>query len=270
MSTWIFDRRLIKTIIGLLLVASLTACGASRLGKVTRSAPAQRSAIEVSGKKITIKGPTGFCIDNQISQFSEDLAFILLGSCKVISPSAFSPSPKVKALLTASISGSDSSSGSIAGSLNSMDRFFRSETGRTALSRASDPGTVQVLETFQQDNTFFLRARDTSPGIVPGASDDYWRAYFDLQEQIVSVSVIGFQSDPISPDTGLATLREFAHLIKDQNGVASTPVQTARTDDPEESEEPEEDEEPKPRKKKKIRDPARTFWTLGLIRKLLN
>jgi hypothetical protein len=271
MSTWTFDRRLIKTIIGLLLAASLTACGSSRLGKVTRSAPAQRSAIEIGGKKVTIKGPPGFCIDNQISQFSDDLAFILLGNCRVISPSAFGPSPKVKALLTASISGSggdpDAGSGSIAGSLNSLDQFFRSETGRTALSRASDPGTVQVLETFQQDNTFFLRARDTSPGIVPGASDDYWRAYFDLQDQIVSVSVIGFQSDPISPDTGLATLREFARLIKDQNGVATTLVQTTTIEEPDE---PEESEESKPRKKKKIRDPARTFWTLGLIRKLLN
>lgn len=262
MSIWIFDRISIRTILAITLIAGVSACGSSRMGTVSR-APSPKSTIEVAGRTLNIKGPPGFCIDRQISQFGDDLAFILLGSCKVVSPSTFATSPKVKALLTASISGSDGG-GSIAGSLNSMDQFFRSENGRTALSRASDPGTVQVLETFQQENTFFLRASDSSQGIVPGAANDYWRAYFDLNDQIVSVSVIGFESDPISPETGLTTLREFAHLIKDQNGVASTPVETLAV------EEPEETTTPKPARKKKIRDPGRSIWTIGLLRRLLN
>lgn len=193
-----------------------------------------------------------------------DLAFVLLGSCRVVSKRAFAPSPKVKALLTASVSGGDAG-GSIASSLTSMDRFFRSEDGRSALSRSADPGTVRVLETFQQDETFFLRASDNSVGVVPGAADDYWRAYFDLNEQIVSVSVIGFKKDPITPDTGLTTLREFANLIKTKNGGVAAPITVAAI-------EPVEDTvQPTPRKKKKrILDAGRTLWTIGLLRRLIN
>jgi hypothetical protein len=259
MSIWIFDRLSTKTIALILCAASLSACGSSRLGTVTR-APSPRNTIEVSGQSLNIKGPQGFCIDRETSQFSDDLAFVLLGSCKVVSPSAFAPSPKVKALLTASVSAAKNGS-SIAGSLNSMDRFFRSETGRAALSRDADPATVNVLETFQQDETFFIRATDSSQGVVPGAANDYWRAYFDVNNQIVSVSVIGFQTDPISPDTGLTTLREFANLIKDQNGIATAPVQTAVVEEPETAE---------PTKEKKILKKGSTFWTLGLLRKLIN
>ncbi|MFT4715767.1 MAG: hypothetical protein ACI861_001056 [Paracoccaceae bacterium] len=259
MSIWIFDRFPVKTISLLLCVASVSACGSSRLGTVSR-APAPKNSIEVSGQTLNVKGPPGFCIDRETSQFSPDLAFVLLGNCRVVSPSAFAASPKVKALLTASISGTNNGA-SISGSLESIDNFFRSETGRTALSRDADPATVDVLETFQQDQTFFIRATDRSEGVVPDAAQDYWRAYFDVNDQIVSVSVIGFQTDPITPEIGLSTVREFAGLIKSQNGIPTEPIQTAAV---------EEQIAAEPPKKKKRVTAGNAFWTLGLLRKLIN
>ena len=265
MSIWIFDRAPIKPIIVLLLAASLTACGSSRLGtaspkSTTGNTP--KDTVRVSGRDVIVKGPQGFCIDRESSQLGGDLVFVLLGSCRVVAPSAFAASPNVKALLTASLSGT-ASDGTIAGSMNSMDQFFRSDDGRTALSRASDPGTVQVLETFQQDDTFFIRAIDNSEGIVPGAADDYWRAYFDLNEQIVSVSVIGFEDDPISPDTGLSTLRQFSHSLKTQNGIDATPPPVVEETPAEPT------TKPKPSKKKTVRDARNVFWSIGLLRKLI-
>lgn len=267
MFTWIFDRQSVKTLALLLVVAIFSGCGGGgRFSGVTRAPAADntpKSTILVGGREIQIKGPRGFCIDNETSQVGGDLAFVLLGNCQVVSPSFGAQSPNVKALLTASISASDGSDSSIVGSLNSMDQFFRSETGRTALSRSSDPSSVEVLETFSADEIYFIRASDTSEGIVPGAADDYWRAYFDLHDQIVSVSVIGFETDPIAPDVGLTTLREFVHLIRDQNGVASELVVAA-------SEESEEQHKEEPAPKKQIRDPSKVFWTIGLLRKLVN
>jgi hypothetical protein len=265
MSIWTSSKRRIpRPVFWLLLAGGLSACASSpRLGAVSRG-PSPSDKIEVAGRVLNIKGPPGFCIDRQSSQIGDDLAFVLLGSCKVVSKRAFASSPKVKALLTASVSGGEEG-GSIASSLTSMDSFFRSEDGRTALSRSADPGTVKVLETFQQDDMFFLRARDSSAGVVPDAADDYWRAYFDLNDQIVSVSVIGFKKDPITPDTGLTTLREFSNLIKSENGGVATPITVAAIEPVEEA------TEPTPRKKKKkIRDTGRTLWTIGLLRKLIN
>ncbi len=263
MSTWIFDRPLIKTTIGLVLVVGLSACTSSRLGggRSTPTAVPQKSTITVSGKEIVIEGPSGFCMDHQATQVAGDNAFVLMGNCAVVSPKTRAPAPEVKALLTATVSGAPQQNGTIADSMNSMDRFFRSEIGRTALSRTSDAATVQILDTFQNDDVFYLRANDTSDGIVPGASNDYWRAYFDLHEQILSVSVIGFTSDPLEPNTGLATVRDFANRIRTQNGaqvIASQVVEETTN------------EEPEQQPLRKVRDPARTFWTIGLLRRILN
>ncbi len=228
MSIWIFDRHTQKIALCAFLLLGLTACSPNRLGGVNRAAP-QKTTVNLSSKQLVIQGPPGFCVDEDITEIHGDNAFLLLGNCAVVSPSFRAVQPNVKALLTASISSSGNGQASIRDSAAGMDSFFRSETGRTALSRNSDPGTVQVLDTFHKDNTFFIRATDTSEGLVPGASDDYWRAYFDLDRQIVSVSVIGFQTEPLAPETGLKTVREFANAIKSSNGVVTAPLPVQQT-----------------------------------------
>lgn len=272
MSTWTSDRGGVPSPLALGLLLFLAGCGAARFGggggtadgggrSFTPSASTS-SSIEVAGREIVIKGPEGFCVDKSLSQTGGDTAFVLLGNCRVVSPGRGGGQPRVKALLTASVSGSGAGGG-VRDSTASMDRFFRSDTGRTALSRESDPGTVEVLETFENDGMFFLRARDTSPGIVPGAADDYWRAYFDLSGQIVSVSVIGFADKPLSPAKGLSTLREFADLIRSSNGAAPAPVVTAATEE-------DVDDDTRFARSEDPRRTARPLFSVGLLRRLLN
>jgi len=217
MSTWIFDRNTVKTILALTAIAGLTACGSSRFGSnAPRVAKVQKSTIEVAGTSIDIAGPPGFCMDQSASQVEYDTAFVLLGNCAVVSPKAGGGQPKVKALLTASVSGAGDSFSGEPETFAAMDRFFRSETGRTALSRSSDPGTVQILDSFENDGAFFIRASDASPGIVPDASPDYWRSYFAVNNLLVSVSVIGFTTSPLSPSVGLDTVRDFTKAMQGQ------------------------------------------------------
>ncbi len=259
MSIWIFDRTPIKITLGLVLIAGLTACGSSRTDTGRSYSTPQKTTIDVAGRNVVIEGPQGFCVDRETSQLGGDTAFVLLGNCAVVSPKTRAPEPKVRALLTASISNSRPDVPTVADSVNEMDRFFRSETGRTALSRDSEASTVEVLETFQRDDTFYLRASDTSEGIVPGAANDYWRSYFDLNGQIVSVSVIGFMSEPLSPATGLSTVQEFTDLIRSRNGATEFAAATEPVDEPETT----------ARTERPAKDTARTFWTLGLLRRIL-
>jgi hypothetical protein len=281
MSIWIFDLIRVKIGVGILLFTVLAACGGSRpsgADRVDRAAitarPVAPTVIDVSGQKVVIQGPPGFCVDRQTSQIGGDTAFVLLGNCAVVSPSSRAAQPKVKALLTASVSASRPGVATVAQSVNGMDQFFRSDTGRTALSRDSDPSKVKILDTFQSDNAFFLRARDSSEGIVPGAANDYWRSYFDLNGQIVSVSVIGFQSSPLSPEAGLATVREFSQLIRSKNGGAPAPVAEvvpiAEVVPVAVVEEQTASQPAQNQPKKRVKNAARTFWRIGLLRKLLN
>lgn len=271
MSTWISDPVRVKSFAGLAVIALVVAaCSSSRLG--TMSARSRTTTISVAGKGIAIEGPPGFCVDKQVSQTGGDPAFVLLGNCGVVSPSAGSQQPAVKALLTASVADNKQAVFGVFNSGVKLDRFFRSRKGRRALSRSSNPATVSVLDTFQKDGMFFLRARDTSKGIVPGASQNYWRGYFDLEGEIVSVSVIGFKSKPLPPAKSLATLREFASLIRKRNTgpfpavpvgqpaalLTPYPVAVAQT----------ETVKPQPIKRPRLR--RRSFRSIGLLRKLLN
>jgi len=223
MSIWISDPKRIKVILICLAVMGLSACGGRNA--YTSAAKTQKSTIQVGGQTMVIAGPPGFCVDQSVSQIDATSAFVLLGNCGVVAPKSRGPSPKIKALLTATVSPSPTRTDPVAQSAEAMDRFFRSEDGRTALSRSSDPGTVNILDTFENDGAYFLRVTDSSPGIVPNASPDYWRSYFGLKGQIVSVSVIGFQSKPLAPATGLDTVREFTRTLRANNSAAA-PVGT--------------------------------------------
>lgn len=273
MSIWTSDRPRVPAPLTLALFLFLAGCGVARFGggsggaergAFSPSTASRSSVIDVAGRDIVIKGPPGFCVDKSLSQIGGDTAFVLLGNCRAVSPRGGGGTPAVRALLTASISNAGEGGG-VSESTVDMDRFFRSETGRTALSRESDPGTVTVMESFESDGMYFLRARDTSPGIVPGAADDYWRAYFDLSGQIASVSVIGFTDKPLSPEKGLSTLRQFANLIREENGVEPAPVQTASLSEEEFEDEFEDSAEPR-----RQRRPTGVFWSVGILRRLLN
>ncbi len=207
-----------------LLVASmvLSACASSRVGvSSSRGGPMIRSkTITVGDSRIVVQGPRGFCIDPKTSQDGADIAFVLLASCQATSSAWNAPRPGVKALLTASVMAGGEGMSPISASASRLDGFFRSETGRTALSRTADPATVKVLDTFQQDATYFIHASDNSLGVVPGADNQYWRAYFDLKGQLVSVSAIGLRSDPIAPDRALELVRDFVAEMRRANGVS--------------------------------------------------
>ncbi len=275
----------------------LSACASSRVGvSASGSGPMIRSkTISIGESKIIVQGPKGFCIDPKTSQDGGDIAFVLLASCQATSSAWNAPRPAVKALLTASVMAGGEGMSPIPASASQLDRFFRSETGRTALSRASDPATVKVLDTFQQDATYFIRASDNSLGVVPGADQQYWRAYFDIKGQIASVSVIGLRAERLAPDRGLGVLRDFVAEMRRVNGVsqpaagvrvAADTVQTGavagtgaviRPETVAPAAPPRPDVTPAaraPAAAATARTPRRAgpanFWRLGLLRKIFN
>lgn len=218
MSIWTSDSTRIRSALLILSIVGLSACGGGRFPTSTPTKTSSKSTISVSGQDVIIAGPPGFCMDETVSQMGVDTAFVVLGNCAIVKPGGRGQQPKIKALLTASVSGSSQYGAPLTTTADSLDQFFRSETGRTALSRVSDPTSVTILDSFENGGAYYLRASDTSPGVVPDASHDYWRAYFDLKGQLVSVSVIGFTSSPLAPATGLDTVREFTRTMRLANG----------------------------------------------------
>lgn len=176
--------------------------------------PAQRE-VTVSRSAVTIAGPSGFCVDPATLRDEEESAFVLLGNCAAIARSSRQPQPEVRALLTAAVQ--ELEAVSIRDQGSQVAEFLKTEEGRALLSRTGDATSVGILNARKSGDVLYLHAYDKSPGYVPGMASEQWRAMFDLDGAIISLTVLGFEDEPLSADTGMATVREFASIIRREN-----------------------------------------------------
>ncbi|MFT5059953.1 MAG: hypothetical protein ACI95S_001138 [Dinoroseobacter sp.] len=179
------------------------------------------SEVTVTQNRVKIAGPEGFCVDPTGTNDATTSAFVLLGNCAAIPGSRRDAEPANPAILTASVG--DNPGAAVATRLAEMDSYLRSDLGLTALSRTGNAGSVEILDSFAQDDVLFIRARDTSTASDPAMSADYWRAFFDARGSLVTLSVVGVKSNPIPPQTGLQTLQAFTALVRTRNGAATPP-----------------------------------------------
>jgi hypothetical protein len=172
----------------------LAACGSAP--QSTRNAP---SRIELPGGTV-VAGAEGWCIDEATSQADGETTVVILGSCAAISGDAFMPQPDVPGVVTVSV---ETRAGTPPDS-EALEKFFISEAGRATLARDGDSASVAILETRREDGLLYLHASDESA--APGASNEIWRALFDISGKFVAVSFYSRLEDAIDPLDGLATL----------------------------------------------------------------
>lgn len=214
MSTWTFKAGLLG--VCLVLGGCVADLGGGFGGGGSGGAETSR-AVTTDGLVIT--GPRGYCIDPETTRDPGDTAFVVLGNCAVISESRRARQPEDQAVLTASVSAPDASAG-ISTSIGELDAFFRSEDGRRLISRAGDPETVTIQQSFAEGDVFFLRVRDESDTVISGVGRDYWRAYFDRGPRIVTLSVLSLQGDAMPAEVGLSVLRDFVAAVRAANPQA--------------------------------------------------
>ncbi|WP_343080625.1 cation transport ATPase [Ostreiculturibacter nitratireducens] len=209
MSTWIS-----KAAFALLAPAILSACVAGGTG----SAPTQ---VAVLGSSVTVAGPRGYCVDSTASRDGAESAFVLLGSCASLAGTPFAPAPKAPAILTASVLAEGAE---LVAETAPLAAFFRSASGRAALSRSGNAETVEVLETFEADGVMFLRVRDISESGTQGqpVEPEYWRAVLALNGRLVTLSALGHQARPLSAGDKRAAIDAFLARM-----LAANPTRTA-------------------------------------------
>lgn len=240
--------------------------GGGIFGALTGSA-GQREAT-VGGAGVKIAGPEGFCVDPDYRKSSADTTFLLLGSCSAITGSSRAKTPSDPAVLLASVG--EPTSQPVTANLSDLDSLLRSETGRGLLSRANDPATVEVLESFAMDETLFLRVRDTSPNDQPGLSDEYWRAITDVKRSGVTLSVMNTRTAPLGTNRGLQLLRAYVAEVKARNGEGPAPAPVAAV-----QQEPQQQQATQQTQQAPAAQPAPTpafnpLAGIGILRRLLS
>ncbi|MDE3028815.1 MAG: hypothetical protein KGH84_10490 [Paracoccaceae bacterium] len=169
--------------------------------------------MSVADGAVVIAGPTGFCVDPDASHDNATGAFVLLGSCASIAQSAQAGHPTIRAVLTAAVS-AGSHGATIASNEKKLASFFRAPQGRAALSRSGKASTVKVLSSGVRNGVFMIHARDVSAFPGQSVSPDYWRALFDLNGHIVTLSVIGVPQAPFTDRAALSTLQAFVQQTR--------------------------------------------------------
>jgi len=193
----------------LLAAAGLALAGCTGGIDVGRSAP---EVIAVSERAVVVGGPPGYCIDPSASQDGVK-AFVLLGSCASIARDPDAKKPEIPGIMTVVVSSDPATVQAIASRQPILPDYFLSEPGRVALSRSGRADTVRVFDVRTADDVLYIRLRDTSAGKLPGMSDDYWRALLDVNGRLVTISVIGFDERPMTPDEGFALVRAAAGRV---------------------------------------------------------
>ncbi|TCO73517.1 hypothetical protein [Rhodovulum euryhalinum] len=238
MSTWISDplprgRSIAAGLVALALAGCVGGGPGATAGlggfAASRAAPQK---VTLSDGVVAIAGPRGFCIDGTATRDGENGAFVLMASCAAITGRRTAPTPATDALLTASVAANPGPGGSPEDRALVLARYFSSDEGRAALARDGRAASVTVDQMFDRDGLFFLRARDRSAGLKAGLRDDHWRAIFEVNGRIVTASVVGFETTPISDEAALAVLREFADRIRTASARLA-PGEPAATPSPE-------------------------------------
>ncbi len=221
MSIWTFRPRVLL----LAAVTSLAGCLQTTSDKprdigLTRSAP---QTVAVARNSVVIGGPAGYCVDRKSSRLAGDTAFVLLGGCASISRNANAGSPVFPAILTASVTKKSETEAAVETELDQMAQVLVSARGRATLARDGRADSVDILDTRREGGAVFILLRDNSPNPTPGLQTNYWRGLSDLNGRLISLSVVGFASQPLSRDAGLGILRGFLDRIRSETAILTEP-----------------------------------------------
>ncbi|MEM8959803.1 MAG: hypothetical protein AAGC86_18565 [Pseudomonadota bacterium] len=168
----------------------------------------------VQDDAVTIKGPPGYCIDATSTRDRSDGVFVMLGDCARLYSSG-TESPEISAVLTALVSGpSDQEQRP---SPAQLERFFRSEAGRAALSLDGDAATVAIDQTRVAGDALLFLMRDASDARPEGLSDRSWRAVLTLRNRLVSLAVTAHLEEPLEDRDARRLLEQFVTSMRDAN-----------------------------------------------------
>lgn len=194
--------------------AGLSACGDISLPIPNILGNRGESETTVTRDMVTLAGMHGFCVDPQSTRSSSASAFVVFGNCRAITGTQTAPQPRINAVVTSTVRLGDPTVPRIADSSGQLTDFFKSDVGRILLSRENDPSSIKVLESGPaRDGSYYLYVNDTGNGAPEGTEDTYWRAYLDVRNSVVTISVLSLETTPLSRNEGLEIMRGFTSKI---------------------------------------------------------
>ncbi|WP_413864247.1 hypothetical protein, partial [Albidovulum sp.] len=121
------------------------------------------------------------------------------------------------AVLTASVAPGAADEAAFVASFPAMARFFGSDPGRAALSRAGKAATVRVGAVSSRDGVLYLSVTDAAAGQGKAVEPDYWRAILLARGHLVTLSVMSLADRPLTSAEKRQILDAFVSRMRAAN-----------------------------------------------------
>ncbi|KQB95148.1 hypothetical protein AL073_17930 [Loktanella sp. 1ANDIMAR09] len=193
-------------------VLAMTAC--TPMDQVTRSVSLGQGAVIATA-------PAGYCVDPASSQLNND--FAMLVSCATLGHGV--AAPDIVGIATIQVGPPDS--GRIATDEIGLRDFLITNDGVRLLTKANNPGAVNVLSTQAFNDQVMIHFTDQGPPPLDGLQQEEWRAFANMNGRLVTIGVRGLAASPLQDGPGATLLKQILA------GVTAPPA--APTDSPAET-----------------------------------
>ncbi len=147
--------------------------------------------------------PAGYCADPVSSRLRD--GFAVFAPCVTLGTEA--PVPRV--LGVATVQAGDAGSAMVAGAESGLRDFLVTPQGAGLLSKGGSAATIAVVSSQAFGGRVVVHLRNTGEAPMDGLGPDEWRAFTDVNDRLVTVSVRGLEDAPLSSASGAALLDQI-------------------------------------------------------------
>lgn len=160
---------------------------------------------------VVLPAPDGFCLDPEISRARA--GFALFAPCANIVEGGDAPS--ANAIITVQAGQADTAV--VRGSEDTLAAFLETPDGAAMLGDA-----VSVTSTASADNEVRVAFDETGGATMSGTTARVRRAFFDIDDRVVTVSVRSLTSAPLTNRAGRFLLKDVVAAAKRANDQADS------------------------------------------------
>ena len=190
-----------------LTIFGLAACN----GAFPASTARPVESLAVSGGAVTVAGPPDYCVDAATSRSAD--GFAILAPCATLGSG--NATPIRNAVISVQVG--EPGSAVVEGAESAMVSLFGTPAGAELLSRTGDPGLIAIREAGLSSGVVIVVYDDRNPVPIDGTQTREWRGFFDLGDRLVTISLRGLASSPLSSGSGTTLLRQAVEAVRAAN-----------------------------------------------------
>ena len=193
-------------------------------------ATAERAVFAVRGQRIVVEPPQGYCLDEDSVAVTRNAAFALVADCmqdhqaKLENGSGAGSAVEIElprvfpGILTVAVSG-EPAYGWEPAALDAFEELLDAESGLKLLGRGNSPAPGKIIATRRIGGALYVLIEEPSADEASILAPRFWRAFIDINERLVLVTVSSFDDRPVAEDAMMGLLAQQMTRLRRANGL---------------------------------------------------